>query len=84
MAWDTSVGWHRLENITRAASTIEPHVAAFMASHRDARHGPKVEKARAREREALPKDRRRKMTPKQFVKAWVEGGVGLVPVHILS
>lgn len=84
MAWNTSVDWHRLDNITRAASTIEPHVAEFIASHRDARHGPKVEKARAREREALPKDRKRKMTAKQFVKAWAEGGVGPVPIHILS
>lgn len=74
----------RLDNIDRAANTIEPHVAEFIASHRDARHGPKVARERARKRAALPKPVNRKMTPKQFVKAWSEGGIGPVPIHILS
>lgn len=45
----------KLAAIDAAHATVPPHVAEFIATHRDERHGPKVAAKRRRDRERLPK-----------------------------
>lgn len=56
-----------------------PDVAAWMAAHRDARHGKAVAKRRLEEREKRPTSTLKKLSPVQLAKAWREGGHGPLP-----
>lgn len=68
-----------IAEIERKTHEPTPEVEAFMARHGDARHGAAVAAERLRERQKRPTSKLRKLTPKQFEKAWREGGHGPLP-----